>query len=886
AARIAAAVAEGLERPGGRPRTVHLVGERAGAAAIDAAGAGSDWVDKVGSVTFIDPPAGLTGGYEVADVFVAWRPSENPVSLPDIGARRVELTEANLGSIFTRRGDEIADRESARITGPRQVRAAVDRLTAFVADRMKARGWMTPGHFRDLEFVMGELAGSAAPGGEVSVEVTVRGAPGQQTLTVRVVNQGLGVVPQGLVGMLATVVTADAHHAGGTVTFQLAEARPSTAIVSEAAAVRARRDATRLALHWSEFRRWESARALFDERTGMYLADNGIVGSARARAFHDLTWNQRAALALFDSGSSPATPGMTPAWRDRVERMYIKRKLEALRTWPADLDVHQSADLATYELVERVLEYLDDTAAVLGTTAHLLRLDLDRGIVIALGDVGIAQRVTTHATEPMLRETLPVVMDLVAHRHRLSAAEGAASVLAMAWPMPESPAAFVAEFLTDLMAQRDYYAQLPDGIPHAAEYRKKTVEFADVFDFAWVRRNLESGPEAAAGSPAPAPHQARRQRLLDRVPHDEGMVGLHILRHLVDRPPADGTPPRGSRVDTNGLIGRPGPISPAEWAVRAHADFHPEAFVSPAALGARLADRPGALVAAFFDDPGGTRLLFVRNVDGALEALDVGSLRRTDPRIDGLAAATVQASWRALEPDRRLSGAKAWYGIPFDAEGLPQRALTAGRSTGRAGETMPVQWIGGPPELAGVDSPVPEGETDLHFMYDHPNDCAQVALDCLRAKLPTAGIRDFVSESGARYRGLSPHSFAALTQAGWRPGGYPSVDAVVAEVRDTGAVVAMVIEYEGLATFNAGVGSHVIVVYRHHNETVRLYEKIDGQVLDRPFEEFPANRRVGTVYGIGWNSDGTPLHPLRTGSAPGRDLPSSQLGSSHPRPAQ
>ncbi|NUS42760.1 MAG: hypothetical protein HOQ24_03560, partial [Mycobacteriaceae bacterium] len=794
---------------------------------------------------------------------------------------------------------------------PEDQRAAAGAAVRWAHDRMAAFDWQNRGQFRDVEQILDELLQPGTLPRDVTVEVAVvAGDDGARRLQITAIDPD----PAGPVhgerlsveaaesgrGLWVTPALAETWHTqdrppGHAVTVQLRETQASTAHVpGDGVPVRptlprdpvpAVGDMVRAHRAWETYqdRFWSEYPEVDPERMRDTAYRMGLDAAAGVSAFHDLDYADRAALVRRDPSYMDTTAGTTAPWRDRGERLAIVRDLAALDAAAerAPLSENDRISRANLAAMAHGLAHADRTAAALGVEAHLLAFDSGSGIVeIALGNVDYAAEVDIyHVTGMPVRMVAPT-LDYVASNHATGGRSDKASVLYFS--VYDESTRFQESFI-HLQENRRFYARL--GIPDIQELRTVDVlTHGDLVFRLGMGREFGPPPDVGAGSSDYArPSVADRARLrewtqlLEGHPRDEGVRGLEALERLL---------PAGT-VDMVGARIHDGPMDPAAWARRAEADFHPDGFTSLGAVAAHVADRPGAMVAAFVDDPAGARVQFFRNIDGVVRTLAVEDLPRHGLHDFALDDVNIDSLWRTW--DSGSDTRERITGIAFGPDGVAEHPLPAGQQP--QGQ-RPHTWLGGPePEVEHWRHPRlnrPDGmQEERNLRNDTANDCTEEGLDFTRAYTGNRDVQRLPHDMFMQLSGVDSATYAQHARGDWRPGGFTDLDQAAAHVRDNGGMIAVAVEFARLVADGQSVGAHLAVLYRDDTGTVRVHQKSGSRIEDYQYAfgwDAPASDRI---YGIVYGADGLPEIPLAEGestaAAAGESRPVSNLGAAGPR---
>ncbi|NUS45728.1 MAG: hypothetical protein HOQ24_18810, partial [Mycobacteriaceae bacterium] len=935
----------------GSPLELHVIGEGEGATALSRAADGGDLTHYVESLTFIDPGevASRAADYQIQDnrVHISSRSHvhdstgspAHPAFAPEWGARWVDLDA--LGQV----GAGLSVPESFRVpavegepTGAR-IQRAIDGAVGWVTDKMSNDNWGNEAHFRDVEMILAEVMGAGLAFGDLTVQCEVvhpeDGSGRTLRLTVLDADPTMKLYEAGhldasevgrdlwVTGLLAGEVTFGSHDKGRALQIDLPESRTSPAHVPPVdVPIRktlpdgpADRDPN-LALELE--RQFDAvAEDRLDARraTNLYAPERlAAEAAAQAGAYHDLSWNERAILAGNDPGFGETVLGVPPAWRDRQARLHLKAALDAFheRERSATLSPDERADRAAMQTLVRSLNHIDQTAAALGVEAHLLRFNPRDGYVeVALGNVGWASHVNVFSATGMPLRMLGLTMDCVADSHQAAPGGHTASLLQFNVREGAKADAFQRQGISDLLEMRRFYSTLPDGIPDIEvlnpqgtidrEVLQGHIGYVDLS--ARLGMHDDNGPLPAVGEGSadyvvPEAVQERRRQwnhLLEGRPSDSGSIALRLL---------DAWTPDGA-VDVGGLLHRDGPMSAREWAQRAGANPHPGGFESKAAAAAHLQGRPGSYLVTFTDHPDGARVQFMRNSRGQIQTLDVRDIPRYEFGAGAQLEANVEHLWRRHETSSSSADSGRVYALAFSREGfgdlVPERPVseTGGEVMGLVGRDLPTDWVGGHPTdditVPGARGHHLDGPDTLRHLVDpsSANACAVDGLGTLARLTNNPDVTPFEGQQAqqARAAGVDGGVFATRAAGDWHEGGFPDLDTAARRVRDEGVMIAVAVEFHGLAELNNGVGSHLAVMYREGGD-VWIRETVNGQEMPPYRHEFGRQRSedVSGVYGIVYKPeqhvDGSTVYraetPLQDGvsrAVAGESRPDSLMGA-------
>ncbi|MBF6461156.1 hypothetical protein IU433_19160, partial [Nocardia puris] len=150
-----------------------------------------------------------------------------------------------------------------------------------------------------------------------------------------------------------------------------------------------------------------------------------------------------------------------------------------------------------------------------------------------------------------------------------------------------------------------------------------------------------------------------------------------------------------------------------------------------------------------------------------------------------------------------------------------------------------------------------------------PKNCAVYGLWFGREVLGLEGVLPLRGDGEAiKAVGFAPEDLARAAGGDWHRGGFASLDAAAATVRDNGGVVLALVEYQGFQ--HRKVGAHQLTFFRKPDrpDVVMVREWNGTHALEYRHVWGRSHADVAGVYGIVFGENGRPVDPLAPGEAP------------------
>ncbi|NUS45002.1 MAG: helix-turn-helix domain-containing protein [Mycobacteriaceae bacterium] len=282
---------------------------------------------------------------------------------------------------------------------------SIDKAGRWLTDRLRSRGWLNNGQFRDVRLILAELMEPGLDEGRQMVRLSESpDAPGHRELHIQVFDA--------------------LEHIAGT-----ADSAPWVTPLL------AHDWATRPDSHWAA------------EYPGAGTSPDRSPAVPSGRVTHViLVESDRSPSPVADHPGPDSNPlpdpslppaGHVPSRRDYEQRLQIAHMLDRLHDMSQQELEHLRPGLAAFTAA---LSHIDHTAFAIGAKAYLLEFQPNRGIVdIAFGDYTLATTVHSYTSSGMPLWMLPLVMDYVAEFHRDQPPGSTASILRFEPDGPENP---------------------------------------------------------------------------------------------------------------------------------------------------------------------------------------------------------------------------------------------------------------------------------------------------------------------------------------------------------------------------------------------------------------------------------------------------------------